>query len=262
MERYGFSQGELEEWSDEGSIDAPPPAKNAQCSEGAAVELRLDDSTASHYDGIMMRISEHEHANRAMLHSFLGIRPTRARSSLSKAAELKRRHQSMLQSAYKHDAEDPNVYIDQDFDEWSQDARVPSVVHVINEEEVARGGSCMLGAGRLLIDAPDDSAPPDCLGIRPSRRHASVRKSKGIYENGISTKRTSVTSTMEGSNNRVLASLGCVLGSPKSHASKGEKANTTYDRKEKDYNSDSSSLENKQYWEQRATEAKALLDRL
>jgi hypothetical protein len=191
-----------------------------------------------------------------MLNQFLGIRSTRARSSLTKQAEEKRLHHSRLQS-YKPDAEDPDAHI-QDFDEWSQDPRVPPVVHIVNEVEPAPG-SCTLGPASLLIDAQNDSAPQDCLGFRPSRRHASVRSSKSSYQKSISTRRTSGTFTFEGSssNKGVLSSLGCVLGSPsKSYAAKRGSEKKAYITEPMEYSVDDSSLENKLYWDKRASEAK------
>jgi hypothetical protein len=198
---------------------APPPP---------AIELRLDDSTVSNYDSVMIRISENAYTNREMLHQFLGLRPTRAQSYLTRQTQDKRlnRSRSRLESANKHNAEDPDKYI-QEFDEWSHEPFVPSVVPVIKETEPVPS-SCTLGPASFLIDAQGDSVPQDCIGFRPSRQHVSVRQggnNKTDHRKSVSTSLTSATFAMDGSTpnhgGRVLASLsslGCVLGPARSDA--------------------------------------------
>ena len=155
----------------------------------------------------------------------------------------------------------------QEFDEWSQEPFVPSVVHVIKETEPVPN-SCTFGPASLLIDAQGDSVPQDCLGFRPSRQHVSVRRggnNKTNNRKSVSTPQTSATFAMDGSTPNhggrvlVISSLGCVLGPARSDADifKGRKEKGFFPMKPTDYNSDDdSSLENKVYWGKRAEEAR------
>lgn len=253
-----FRKNEFIKFSDdeEEAADAPTTAVG---------ELRHVESTMSNYDSLMKRISENAYTNRDMLNQFLGVRPKRARSSKTIQEEQQNQHRSRLQSAYRHDAEDPAAYI-QEFDEWSQDARVPSVVHVIDGTEPVPA-SCTFGLAGLFIDAQGDPVPSDCLGFRPSRRHISVRggDNKAYYDKSMSTPQTYATYTMDGSNQNhggVLASLGCVLGSPRNDALRGGTEKEIFAKKPTDNYDDDSSLKNKAYWDKRAKAARGVLDRL
>lgn len=251
-------QENFQEYGDKAEATrAPPPA----------IELRLDDSTVSNYDSVMIRISENAYTNREMLHRFLGLRPMRAQSSLTTQTEDRRLHCSRLESANKHNAEDPDTFI-QEFDAWSREPFVQSVVHVIKETEPVPN-SCTFGPASLLIDAQGDSVPQDCIGFRPSRQHVSVRRggnNKTNHRKSVSTPLTSATFAMDGSTpshgGRVLdslSSLGCVLGPARSDADilKIRKEKGFFPMKPTDYYSgDDSSLENKVYWGKRAEEAR------